>query len=36
MSIEKGRALIRRFGIEDRIIETPVSSATVDLAAKGQ
>jgi prolyl-tRNA editing enzyme YbaK/EbsC (Cys-tRNA(Pro) deacylase) len=34
MSIEKGRAFFRRFGIEDRIIETPVSSATVDLAAK--
>lgn len=34
MSIEKGRAFFRRYGIEDRIIETPVSSATVELAAK--
>ncbi len=34
MSIEKGRAFFRRYGIEDRIIETPESSATVELAAK--
>jgi len=34
LSIEKGRAFFRRYGIEDRIIETPESSATVELAAK--
>ncbi len=33
MSIEKGRAYFRRFGMEDRILEFPVSSATVELAA---
>ena len=34
MSIEKGRAYFRKFGIENRIIEFDVSSATVDLASK--
>lgn len=32
-SIEKGRAYFRRFGMEDRVMEFDVSSATVDLAA---
>ena len=35
MSIEKGRAYFRQFGMEDRVIEFTVSSATVELAAKG-
>ena len=34
MSIEKGRAYFRELGMEDRVIEFEVSSATVDLAAK--
>lgn len=34
MSIEKGRAYFRQFGMEDRVIEFDVSSATVELAAK--
>ena len=34
MSIEKGRAYFRAFGIEDRVLEFDVSSATVELAAK--
>ena len=34
MSIEKGRAYFRSFGIEDRVIEFTVSSATVELAAQ--
>ena len=34
MSIEKGRAYIRALGIEDRVLEFDVSSATVELAAK--
>ena len=34
MSIEKGRAYFRQFGMEDRIREFAVSSATVDLAAQ--
>ncbi len=34
MSIEKGRAFFRRHGIEGRIIEPSISSATVELAAK--
>lgn len=33
MSIEKGRAYFRQFGIEDRVREFTVSSATVELAA---
>lgn len=33
MSIEKGRAYFRQFGIEDRVQEFIVSSATVELAA---
>lgn len=33
MSIEKGKAYFRQFGMEDRVIEFPVSSATVELAA---
>lgn len=34
MSIEKGRAYFRQFGMEDRVIEFAVSSATVELAAQ--
>ena len=34
MSIEKGRAYFRSFGMEDRVIEFTVSSATVELAAQ--
>lgn len=33
MSIEKGRAYFRQFGMEDRVHEFTVSSATVELAA---
>ena len=33
MSIEKARAYFRKFGMEDKILEFPVSSATVELAA---
>lgn len=34
MSIEKVRAYFAGFGMEDRILEFPVSSATVELAAQ--
>ena len=34
MSIEKVKAYFRRFNMEDRILEFPVSSATVELAAQ--
>lgn len=34
MSIEKGRAYFRSLGIEDRVLEFDVSSATVELAAE--
>ena len=34
MSIEKGRAYFRQFGMEDRVLEFEVSSATVELAAQ--
>lgn len=34
MSIEKVRAYFAQFGMEDRILEFPVSSATVELAAQ--
>lgn len=34
MSIEKGRAYFRALGLEDRVLEFEVSSATVELAAK--
>ena len=34
MSIEKGRAYFRALGIEDRVQEFTVSSATVELAAQ--
>jgi len=34
MSIEKGRAYFRQFGMEERVMEFEVSSATVELAAK--
>lgn len=34
MSIEKVRAYFRSVGMEDRVMEFPVSSATVELAAK--
>ena len=34
MSIERVRAYFREFGIEDRILEFDVSSATVELAAQ--
>ena len=33
MSIEKGREYFRQYGMEDRVIEFTVSSATVELAA---
>lgn len=33
MSIERARAYLKKFGIEERILEFDVSSATVDLAA---
>ena len=33
MAIEKVREYFKQFGIEDRIMEFPVSSATVELAA---
>lgn len=33
MSIERGRAYFRQFGMEERVIEFEVSSATVELAA---
>ena len=34
MSIEKVRAYFKKFGMEDRILEFSVSSATVELAAQ--
>ena len=34
MSIEKGRAYFRQLGIEDKVMEFQVSSATVELAAQ--
>ena len=34
MSIEKVRAYFAQFGMEERILEFPVSSATVELAAQ--
>ncbi len=34
MSIEKVRAYFAQYGIQDRILEFPVSSATVELAAQ--
>ena len=34
MSIEPGRAHFRKFGMEERVIEFTVSSATVELAAQ--
>ena len=34
MSIEKGREYFRQFGMEDRVREFDVSSATVELAAQ--
>lgn len=34
MSIEKVRAYLREYGMEGRILEFPVSSATVELAAQ--
>ena len=34
MSIEKAKAYLRQFGAEERVIEFPVSSATVELAAE--
>ena len=33
MSIEKVKEYFKTFGIEDKILEFPVSSATVELAA---
>lgn len=33
MSIEKGREYFRQFGMEDKVLEFDVSSATVELAA---
>ena len=34
MSIEKAREYLKQFGAENRILEFPVSSATVELAAQ--
>lgn len=34
MAIEKVREYFRQFGMEDRVLEFPVSSATVELAAQ--
>ena len=34
MSIERGRAYFRSLGMEDRVMEFDVSSATVELAAQ--
>ena len=34
MAIEKVRAFFRQYGMEDRVLEFPVSSATVELAAE--
>lgn len=34
MSIERARAYLQQYGIEDRIRELPTSSATVALAAQ--
>lgn len=34
MAIEKVKEYFRQFGMEDKILEFPVSSATVDLAAQ--
>lgn len=34
MSMDKARAHLRRYGLEDRIIELEASSATVELAAQ--
>lgn len=34
MSIEKAREYLSKFGVGNRIVELPVSSATVELAAK--
>ena len=34
MSMDKARAHLRRYGLEDRIIELADSSATVELAAQ--
>jgi len=34
MSMDKARAHLRRYGLEDRIIELEASSATVELAAR--
>ena len=33
MAVEKVKAFFRRFGMEERVLEFPVSSATVELAA---
>ena len=34
MSVEKVRNYLRTFGMDDRVMEFEVSSATVELAAK--
>ena len=34
MSIEKVKEYFSKFGVQDRVLEFEVSSATVDLAAK--
>jgi len=34
MAIEKARAYLKQFGMDDKILEFDVSSATVELAAK--
>ena len=35
MSIEKAKAWLAKYGLEDRVLEFEVSSATVELAAAG-
>ena len=34
MSLEKAREYLKKYGLEDKIMEFPVSSATVEEAAK--
>ena len=34
MSIEKAKAYLTQFGVQDRVLEFDVSSATVELAAQ--
>ena len=34
MSLEKAKEYLKKYGLEDKIMEFPVSSATVEEAAK--